>query len=368
METQVVLLGQRGEIRSAKVKSPLSLTTVTATLKKKEEATLLGTYTWKTKTLFLFGYMDGKDGQENQHHLPAPLEGITFYNDILVLASNSPTSIDGAVPFKTSEYELFYTAKLEGEDEDSDEAESEAEAEADVEPEAEEADAEEAEGGYGDAEPEAEAEADADEEVEEVEEEPLEKPVRTRARKTAAAPIELPEMDATEPATYPLRQRVISLLAARLTQEDAVTLETLLFTASLDRADKEEIYKTWTTLAFRDVYLATARRVIGNLDPTSYIGNKELWERYRTGEVTLETLVHQNFYELYPEHWNQMVDRQAKREKIQLDGDFSRATDKWLCTACKQRKCTYYELQTRSADEPMTLFIHCLNCGKRWTQ
>ena len=362
-DIQVVLLGQRGEIRSAKVKSPPSLTTITATLKKKpaDAVTLLGSYTWKSKTLFLFGCLDGKDTQENQHHLPAPLEGITFYGDILVLASTS-TALSGATNLKTADYELFYTNKLEGDDEDS-EAESEAEAEA--EPEAEvdaeveaDSDTEERPAAVEDVEEEEEAEFEA---------EPLEKPTRApRARK--AAPIELPDMDATEPPTHPIRQRVISLMNPRLSEDEATQLESLIFATALDRAEKEEIPRTWPTVAFRDVYLAISRRIVGNLDPTSYIGNKELWERYKAGDLTLEKIVYQNYYELYPEHWNQMVDRQAKREKIQLDGDFSRATDKWLCTGCKKRKCTYYELQTRSADEPMTLFIHCLNCGKRWTQ
>lgn len=36
------------------------------------------------------------------------------------------------------------------------------------------------------------------------------------------------------------------------------------------------------------------------------------------------------------------------------------------CGKCKSNNTTYYEMQTRSADEPMTAFISCLNCGKRW--
>jgi transcription elongation factor S-II len=33
---------------------------------------------------------------------------------------------------------------------------------------------------------------------------------------------------------------------------------------------------------------------------------------------------------------------------------------------CKQNNCAYTEAQTRSADEPMTLFVLCKNCGYRW--
>ena len=40
----------------------------------------------------------------------------------------------------------------------------------------------------------------------------------------------------------------------------------------------------------------------------------------------------------------------------------------FTCGKCKSKKTTYYEMQTRSADEPMTAFISCLNCGKRWKQ
>jgi len=36
------------------------------------------------------------------------------------------------------------------------------------------------------------------------------------------------------------------------------------------------------------------------------------------------------------------------------------------CGRCKSYKTTYYEMQTRSADEPMTVFITCHACDNRW--
>ena len=36
------------------------------------------------------------------------------------------------------------------------------------------------------------------------------------------------------------------------------------------------------------------------------------------------------------------------------------------CGKCKSDKTSYYQMQTRSADEPMTTFVRCIDCGKRW--
>lgn len=41
-------------------------------------------------------------------------------------------------------------------------------------------------------------------------------------------------------------------------------------------------------------------------------------------------------------------------------------TDMFTCGKCKGRSCTYNQLQTRSADEPMTTFVFCNECGNRW--
>ena len=40
-------------------------------------------------------------------------------------------------------------------------------------------------------------------------------------------------------------------------------------------------------------------------------------------------------------------------------------TDMFSCGKCKSKECTYTQLQTRSADEPMTTFVYCMACGNR---
>ncbi|PIO26188.1 hypothetical protein AB205_0115840, partial [Aquarana catesbeiana] len=41
-------------------------------------------------------------------------------------------------------------------------------------------------------------------------------------------------------------------------------------------------------------------------------------------------------------------------------------TDLFSCGKCKMKNCTYTQVQTRSADEPMTTFVFCNTCGNRW--
>lgn len=42
------------------------------------------------------------------------------------------------------------------------------------------------------------------------------------------------------------------------------------------------------------------------------------------------------------------------------------STSEFRCGKCKERKCTYFQMQTRGADEPLTTFVHCVNCNNRW--
>jgi transcription elongation factor S-II len=66
-----------------------------------------------------------------------------------------------------------------------------------------------------------------------------------------------------------------------------------------------------------------------------------------------------------PARWREIIDRTIEREKALHTKKTSSIS--MYCSSCKRKtKCDYYQLQTRSADEPMTTFVTCLECDKRW--
>jgi hypothetical protein len=65
-------------------------------------------------------------------------------------------------------------------------------------------------------------------------------------------------------------------------------------------------------------------------------------------------------------HWEELrkLGEAAKAERQRLlSSDF---VGLYCCPRCKSWKTTYYLLQTRSADEPMTAFVECLLCSQRF--
>ena len=69
-----------------------------------------------------------------------------------------------------------------------------------------------------------------------------------------------------------------------------------------------------------------------------------------------------------PENWKDLIDEKLRRDKLKYELKPEAMTDVFKCRKCSSRSCSYYEVQTRSADEPMTQFINCLDCGNRWRQ
>jgi DNA-directed RNA polymerase subunit M/transcription elongation factor TFIIS len=163
-------------------------------------------------------------------------------------------------------------------------------------------------------------------------------------------------------------EKLKTLFNLTLTSSEVDSLEDEIYKASLLEATKRHTVKIWLNPVYKNIYTAMLRKVIGNLHGDSYVQNKELLQRYKSKEITFTEICAMNHYELYKSKWNDSIVHQQMVEKRQLEGNKAMATEQFLCTKCFKRECTYYEMQTRSADEPMTIFISCLNCGKHWRQ
>lgn len=401
MVAQCVLLTQKAEVRSARVSytSPeLDLASIKAYFKKKENPEMLGTYKYKSFTLTLFGYSKGKAGSENKHELPPPLDSNLYFGDILVVASTTPSTYKKPVTFKPEEYEVFYTKMfggfddLDSEDEDSEDeedAEAEAEAEAEVEVEAEaEVEVEEEE---EEEEEEDSDEEDEDEELEVEEEEKVAVPrisVKVTPKKKKAQPnllisqngisqiLHCPKEEHLTPSStndIPIRKKSRLLIETMLNEHSihdvsTANLEQKIYEASLKDSIYRHVTPHWDNKLFQHLYEVKVRHILGNLIPTTYIANETLLTALRNGTFTIDSICTASTYDLDNDRWKDFIHRRAQREKRQLEGNKAMATDQFLCTRCHKRECTYYEMQTRSADEPMTIFITCINCGKHWRQ
>ena len=64
--------------------------------------------------------------------------------------------------------------------------------------------------------------------------------------------------------------------------------------------------------------------------------------------------------------WNEAYIAQKQVEKKMLTEDSHTNAAFFRCRACKSTNVEHQQKQTRSADEGMTIFLHCKDCDKRW--
>lgn len=145
-----------------------------------------------------------------------------------------------------------------------------------------------------------------------------------------------------------------------------INLERGIYNSVIQTAIHKHIVKKWNNPQFVELYFARVRSIYLNLDPNSYVQNKQLLGRLTNFYVLPHEFAFMAPHELFPEKWNSILEEKKKRDQMRFETNLGAVTDQFLCSRCKQRKCSYYQLQTRSADEPMTTFIICMNCSHRW--
>jgi transcription elongation factor S-II len=406
-----LVLVAKGDVKKIKLPSSLTEKEVQDILKKKTAPTNLGSYVYDEYILTLFGYTEGKAGTENKHDLPPPLDSSLYFSDILLIASKDESSWNTPVTFTQEQYEKFYQKAFGGfESADDDENEDDADAEEDIVAEIEEEETkkkvleEEAQGEGredeeegNDDEDEEEEEEDDEEEIEEIEEEYI-KPVKARTVKKKISKtsfmgtqnagrakqqtllmrsdyVELEKVgpipnDKSTEATY--RSHILDCITKQLGKllkpNVQIKLEEIILAISIKDAKSKYVNKHFDNNLFQVCYMSAARRILSNLNQDSYVKNPHLLSRILQGHLSIEHLADMDITDYAPAIYGPLREQMNLREQHLLEGNKAMATDLFKCGRCHKRECTYYELQTRSADEPMTKFITCVNCGSHWKQ
>ncbi|PWZ01690.1 transcription elongation factor [Testicularia cyperi] len=96
--------------------------------------------------------------------------------------------------------------------------------------------------------------------------------------------------------------------------------------------------------------------------------NPDLRVRVVEGDVAPDKLVQMTNEELASDKRKREIEELQMQNLFKAQGAAAQEaeTDAFQCSRCKQRKTRYYQMQTRSADEPMTTFVTCTNCNHKW--
>ena len=146
----------------------------------------------------------------------------------------------------------------------------------------------------------------------------------------------------------------------------STNLEKAVFNYTICQSKQRKIVRKWDNKYFVQLYINRFRSIYNNINPKLSTCNKKLLNNFKNEKISARDLAFIKHQEMNPKIWKELVDAKIKRDKNLTEVDMSAATDEFKCYKCQKRQCTYYQLQTRSADEPMTTFITCLNCGNRW--
>jgi transcription elongation factor S-II len=144
-----------------------------------------------------------------------------------------------------------------------------------------------------------------------------------------------------------------------INEKNSLNLEKGIFNYALKEADQRKVIKKWDNHLFVQIYISHMRSIINNL-------SGDILKQILEGTLKPHLVAFMTHHELSPERWAKMIESKSKRDKNKFEVNMSASTDTFTCRKCKGNKCTYYQMQTRSADEPMTTFVTCLQCSCRW--
>jgi DNA-directed RNA polymerase subunit M/transcription elongation factor TFIIS len=260
----------------------------------------------------IFGTPQDEEEEANAHVLPPPFHDDAFQGTLALLKTKNTNGDEYEKPascyvdFHANEYDEFYATVVFEDDEEAvvDEEED-------------------------------------DKEVVEEEEEEEEEATQTREVHTSIHTIHAANVF----VDHPLR----NLVASRF---GSTEIEEGILHRCVSEAQKWFVDIDWENPVFREMYRSRA---------THLFTYRHMADSMSPQEFADTTAVDQN-----PRRWRDLIEKTIEREKA-MYSQKKTASIFMYCSSCKRKsQCDYYQLQTRSADEPMTTFVTCLECDKRW--
>ena len=160
-------------------------------------------------------------------------------------------------------------------------------------------------------------------------------------------------------------QKMSTLLNVHADDKLCLNLEKCIFNWAVRMTRISGDQPSWENPIFKYRYKTKFLNLQFNL---RYPSNN-LKQRLVNGEVDVTDVVYMNPVELNPTGPYALVKEKLRVEdlhKYALNNENENYEGMFKCGKCKSRKTTYYQMQTRSADEPMTTFVTCKNCGNHW--
>ena len=122
------------------------------------------------------------------------------------------------------------------------------------------------------------------------------------------------------------------------------------------------------TLIGEAPYLNRVLEIIHNLKDEK---NEEFRENIINGKIKPEELCTMNSVDMLSKNKQKEIEKEKEKKVDEVRTDWQEKHGQvtegvYKCRVCGGRKTIQHEQQTRSADEPMTLFITCLNCKNTW--
>ena len=157
-----------------------------------------------------------------------------------------------------------------------------------------------------------------------------------------------------------LRLNVTKYLSKKLKYKKiAPLLEEALYQNSLERTSLNEV-KIFKYQIFKQRYIYGLSFIVINISIFE--------EKIKNNEITPNDIFIKSPFELFPDKWAESNKRKEEEDKFLYDRQLVSNSTIAKCFKCKVNNVFVSMKQTRSADEPETIFYQCLTsgCYNKW--